>query len=128
MLTGDHVGVANKVAEELLVDEVYAELLPDQKVEHVEAILGHKSKDKHVVFVGDGMNDAPVLARADIGVAMGGIGSDAAIEAADIVIMDDQPSKLSMIMKIARRTLSISKRLNRQNKHARFYIKILFLL
>ena len=85
MLTGDHEGVAKKVAAELGVDEVYAGLLPHQKVEHVEEILAHKTKDKNIVFVGDGMNDAPVLARADIGVAMGGIGSDAAIEAADVV-------------------------------------------
>ena len=107
MLTGDHVGVANKVAEELLVDEVYADLLPDQKVEHVEAILGHKSKDKHVVFVGDGMNDAPVLARADIGVAMGGIGSDAAIEAADVVLMEDDPLALCKAIEQAKQTRAI---------------------
>lgn len=107
MLTGDHVGVANKVAEELLVDEVYAELLPDQKVEHVEVILGHKSKDKHVVFVGDGMNDAPVLARADIGVAMGGIGSDAAIEAADVVLMEDDPLALCKAIEQAKQTRAI---------------------
>ncbi|MFQ7545932.1 MAG: heavy metal translocating P-type ATPase [Turicibacter sp.] len=94
MLTGDHEGVAKKVAAELGVDEVYAGLLPHQKVEHVEEILAHKTKDKNIVFVGDGMNDAPVLARADIGVAMGGIGSDAAIEAADVVLMEDDPMAL----------------------------------
>lgn len=94
MLTGDHQSIANKVAKELGIDEVYSQLLPHQKVEHVEALLAHKSAGKNLVFVGDGMNDAPVLARADIGVAMGGIGSDAAIEAADVVLMKDDPMAL----------------------------------
>ena len=89
--------------------EVYAGLLPHQKVERVEQLLFHQSKDKNLVFVGDGMNDAPVLARADIGIAMGGVGSDAAIEAADIVIMNDQPSKIATAMKISRKTLRIMK-------------------
>ena len=104
MLTGDHSSVANKVANELLVDEVHAELLPGQKVEYVESFLENTSKDKHVVFVGDGMNDAPVLARADIGVAMGGIGSDAAIEAADVVLMEDDPMALCKAINQARQT------------------------
>lgn len=94
MLTGDHKSVADKVAKELGIDEVYSQLLPHQKVEHVEALLAKKSSDQNLVFVGDGMNDAPVLARADIGVAMGGIGSDAAIEAADVVLMKDDPMAL----------------------------------
>ena len=107
MLTGDHEGVAKKVAAELGVDEVYAGLLPHQKVVHVEEILAHKTKDKNVVFVGDGMNDAPVLARADIGVAMGGIGSDAAIEAADVVLMEDDPMALVKAINKAKQTSTI---------------------
>lgn len=107
MLTGDHEGGAKKVAAELGVDEVYAGLLPHQKVEHVEEILAHKTKDKNVVFVGDGMNDAPVLARADIGVAMGGIGSDAAIEAADVVLMEDDPMALVKAINKAKQTSTI---------------------
>ena len=107
MLTGDHEGVAKKVAAELGVDEVYAGLLPHQKVEHVEEILAHKTKDKNIVFVGDGMNDAPVLARADIGVAMGGIGSDAAIEAADVVLMEDDPMALVKAINKAKQTSTI---------------------
>ena len=107
MLTGDHEGVAKKVAAELGVDEVYAGLLPHQKVEHVEEILAHKTKDKNVVFVGDGMYDAPVLARADIGVAMGGIGSDAAIEAADVVLMEDDPMALVKAINKAKQTSTI---------------------
>lgn len=107
MLTGDHEGVAKKVAAELGVDEAYAGLLPHQKVEHVEEILAHKTKDKNVVFVGDGMNDAPVLARADIGVAMGGIGSDAAIEAADVVLMEDDPMALVKAINKAKQTSTI---------------------
>lgn len=109
MLTGDRKAVAEKVAREIGLDEFHGELLPGDKVALAEQIIGAKTSKGNVIFVGDGINDAPVLARADIGVAMGGLGSQAAIEAADIVIMDDQPSKLSMIMKIARRTLSISK-------------------
>ena len=107
MLTGDHEGVAKKVAAELGVDEVYAGLLPHQKVEHVEEILAHKTKDKNVVFVGDGMNDAPVLARADIGVARGGIRSDAAIEAADVVLMEDDPMALVKAINKAKQTSTI---------------------
>lgn len=107
MLTGDYEGIAKKVGHELGVDEVYAGLLPHQKVEHVEQLLFHQSKDKNLVFVGDGMNDAPVLARADIGVAMGGIGSDAAIEAADIVLMEDNPITLVKAIKKAKQTSHI---------------------
>lgn len=109
MLTGDRKAVAEKVAAEIGLDEFHSELLPGDKVALAEQIISAKASKGNVVFVGDGINDAPVLARADIGVAMGGLGSQAAIEAADIVIMDDQPSKLSLVMKIARRTLSISK-------------------
>lgn len=104
MLTGDHKSVADKVAKELGIDEVYSQLLPHQKVEHVEALLAQKSPDKNLVFVGDGMNDAPVLARADIGVAMGGIGSDAAIEAADVVLMKDDPMALVDAISKAKQT------------------------
>lgn len=107
MLTGDHESIAKKVANELGVDKVYAELLPHQKVEHVEQLLANQSKDKNLVFVGDGMNDAPVLARADIGVAMGGIGSDAAIEAADVVLMEDDPMALVKAIHKAKQTSMI---------------------
>ena len=107
MLTGDYEGIAKKVGHELGIDEIYAELLPHQKVEHVEQLLAHQPKEKNLVFVGDGMNDAPVLARADIGVAMGGIGSDAAIEAADIVLMEDNPIALVKAIKKAKQTSHI---------------------
>ena len=107
MLTGDNKTVGTKVAKELGLDEVYAELLPDQKVEMLELLFKEKSAKGKLVFVGDGINDAPVLARADIGIAMGGIGSDAAIEAADIVIMTDEPSKIATAIKIAKKTRTI---------------------
>ncbi|KPU43303.1 cadmium, zinc and cobalt-transporting ATPase [Oxobacter pfennigii] len=107
MLTGDNKSVASKVGAELGLDEVYAELLPDQKVERLELIDKEKSSKGKMIFVGDGINDAPVLARADIGFAMGGLGSDAAIEAADVVIMTDEPSKVAGAIKIARRTKTI---------------------
>jgi Cd2+/Zn2+-exporting ATPase len=107
MLTGDNSKVADEVAEELGVDKVYAELLPQHKVEKVEMLEREKTVKDKLVFVGDGINDAPVLARADIGVAMGGLGSDAAIEAADVVIMTDEPSKIVSAIKIARRTRNI---------------------
>lgn len=107
MLTGDSKTVGLKVANQLGLDEVYAELLPDQKVEQVERLERQKSLKGKLVFVGDGINDAPVLARADIGVAMGGLGSDAAIEAADVVLMTDEPLKLVSAIKIAKRTRSI---------------------
>jgi len=108
MLTGDSREIGEKVGRELSVDEVYAELLPHQKVEVLETIMGQKQdaskKRGKIIFVGDGINDAPVLARADIGIAMGGVGSDAAIEAADIVIMNDEPSKLITAIKVAKKT------------------------
>lgn len=107
MLTGDNKTVGIKIAEELGLDEVHAELLPDQKVEKLEALFKEKSNKGKIVFVGDGINDAPVLARADIGIAMGGVGSDAAIEAADVVIMTDEPSKIATAIKIAKKTRSI---------------------
>jgi Cd2+/Zn2+-exporting ATPase len=107
MLTGDNKTVGTKVAKELGLDQVYAELLPDQKVEMLELLYKEKSAKGKLVFVGDGINDAPVLARADIGIAMGGIGSDAAIEAADIVIMTDEPSKIATAIKIAKKTRTI---------------------
>lgn len=108
MLTGDNRRVARKVAEELGVESVYAELLPGDKVDKVEALLNEKRRKETLVFVGDGINDAPVLARADVGIAMGGVGSDAAIEAADVVIMTDEPSKIATAIRISRKTLSIA--------------------
>ena len=104
MLTGDTEKVAKAVAEQLGVDRVYAGLLPAQKVEQVEKLL---AEGRRVAFVGDGINDAPVLSRADVGIAMGAMGSDAAIESADIVLMDDKPSRLPLAKKIARRTMRI---------------------
>ena len=107
MLTGDAKAVGESVAKELGIDEVHAGLLPGDKVDRVEALLREKSERGKLAFVGDGINDAPVLSRADIGIAMGALGSDAAIEAADIVLMDDKPSKLAEAMKISKRTLRI---------------------
>ena len=107
MLTGDAGNVAEQVAAELGIDEVYSELLPSDKVEKVEQILAEKGEKEKLVFVGDGINDAPVLRRADIGIAMGALGSDAAIEAADIVLMDDDPLKISKAIKISRKCLRI---------------------
>ncbi|CAK7034937.1 cadmium-translocating P-type ATPase [Tissierella sp. P1] len=108
MLTGDNKHIASKVAKELGIDKVYAELLPADKVEKLEELFSQKSNKGKLAFVGDGINDAPVLARADIGIAMGGLGSDAAIEAADVVIMTDEPSKISTAMKISKKTLKIA--------------------
>ncbi len=108
MLTGDQSAVAQSVAKELGVDEVHAELLPEDKVEQVERLMKQKPEGAMLAFVGDGINDAPVLRRADLGIAMGGVGSDAAIEAADIVLMDDDPRKLPCAIRIARRTLRIA--------------------
>jgi len=108
MLTGDTHEVGRKVAQDLGIDQVYAQLLPGDKVEKLEELLTQKSANGRLVYVGDGINDAPVLARADIGIAMGALGSDAAIEAADIVIMNDEPSKVVTVMKIARKTLGIA--------------------
>ncbi len=107
MLTGDTRKVAESVASELGIDEVYSELLPSDKVDEVEGLLERKAKNEKLAFVGDGINDAPVLSRADIGIAMGAMGSDAAIEAADVVLMDDDPEKISKAIKIARKCLTI---------------------
>ena len=107
MLTGDSKRVADQVAEELGIQEVYSELLPADKVSRVEELLNQKSEKDKLTFVGDGINDAPVLSRADIGIAMGALGSDAAIEAADIVLMDDDPLKISKAIKIARKCIRI---------------------
>ena len=107
MLTGDRKSAADAVAEELGIAEVHSELLPEDKVTQVERLLGEGAPGKYLAFVGDGINDAPVLARADLGAAMGGIGSDAAIEAADIVLMDDDPRKLSLAMRISRKTMRL---------------------
>lgn len=108
MLTGDNKSIGSKVAKELGLDKVYAELLPADKVEKLEELFSQKSKKGKLAFVGDGINDASVLARADIGIAMGGLGSDAAIEAADVVIMTDEPSKIATTMKISKKTLKIA--------------------
>ena len=107
MLTGDSKKVAAQVAERLGIDEVYSELLPQGKVEKMEELLAHRQEKDVIAFVGDGINDAPVLSRADIGIAMGAMGSDAAIEAADVVLMDDEPLKIAKAIKISRKCLSI---------------------
>lgn len=109
MLTGDSASTANLVANTIGIDTVHSELLPADKVEEVEKLLNKKSDKEKLAFVGDGINDAPVLSRADIGIAMGGLGSDAAIEAADVVLMDDDPLKISLAMKISTKTLRIVK-------------------
>lgn len=124
MLTGDRKRTAEDVAERLGIPEVYAELLPADKVDRVERLLASKSEKGRLIFVGDGMNDAPVLARADIGVAMGGLGSDAAIEAADVVIMTDEPSKIARAIQISKKTLGIVK----QNIVFAIGVKVLVLL
>lgn len=124
MLTGDRDKIASKVAEQLLLTDYFAELLPTDKVSKVEELFTEKSGKGKLAFVGDGINDAPVLARADIGIAMGGLGSDAAIEAADVVIMTDEPSKLAKAIKISRKTLAIVK----QNIVFAIGIKVLVLL
>lgn len=124
MLTGDRKKTADSIAGELGITEVYAELLPGDKVEQVEKLLASKSEKGRLIFVGDGINDAPVLARADIGVAMGGLGSDAAIEAADVVIMTDEPSKIVKAMQISKKTLGIVK----QNIVFAIGVKVLVLL
>ena len=107
MLTGDARKVAEQVAGELDIDEVYSELLPADKVEKVEELLKNRSEKEKLAFVGDGINDAPVLGRADIGIAMGAMGSDAAIEAADVVLMDDDPMKIAKAIRISRKCLRI---------------------
>ena len=121
MLTGDNRGIAEAIGKKIGIDQVYSELLPEDKVLHLENELKREQK---TAFVGDGMNDAPVLARADIGIAMGGLGSDAAIEAADVVIMDDQPAKIPTAIRIARKTMGIVK----QNIVFAIGVKILVLI
>lgn len=123
MLTGDREAVAAHVARQLQLDEYHAELLPADKVAYMEQLATHNSQ-LATLFVGDGINDAPVLARADVGIAMGGLGSDAAIEAADVVLMDDHPSKIALAIRIARRTLSIA----RQNIWFAIGIKVAVLI
>ena len=107
MLTGDSSKVAEQVAADLGIDKVYSELLPSDKVEKVEELLKENTGKSRLAFVGDGINDAPVLSRADIGIAMGAMGSDAAIEAADIVLMDDDPVKIAKAIKISKKCLGI---------------------
>lgn len=124
MLTGDNEANAREIAEQLGIDRVYAGLLPADKVTHLEEVLAAKPKRKQVVFVGDGINDAPVLMRADVGVAMGAMGSDAAVEAADVVLMDDHPAKLATAMEISRKTLTIA----RQNILFALLVKALVLV
>lgn len=124
MLTGDADAVGKKVAGRLGLDQAYTELLPADKVDRVEELLKQTGDKGKLVFVGDGINDAPVLARADVGIAMGGLGSDAAIEAADVVLMTDEPSKISTIMKIARKTLRIA----HQNIVFALLVKVLVLV
>ncbi len=107
MLTGDLKANADAMADKMGIDEVYSELLPQHKVEILESFAARKQKNRKIAYVGDGMNDAPVLARADIGIAMGGLGTDAAIEAADIVIMNDEPEKLLTAINIANETKKV---------------------
>jgi Cd2+/Zn2+-exporting ATPase len=124
MLTGDREEVAQDVASRLGLDEYYAELLPADKVKHVEKLIQEKTVGKYLAFVGDGINDAPVLARADVGVAMGALGSDAAIEAADVVLMNDETSKLALAIRIARKTIAIAK----ENTYFAIAIKLAVLI
>lgn len=124
MLTGDTEDSGLTVAKELNIDKAYTQLLPIDKVDKIEDIIEQKTKTKSVIFVGDGINDAPVLTRADVGIAMGGLGSDAAIEAADVVIMDDKPTKVATAIKIAKQTLTIVK----ENIAFALGIKVLFLI
>lgn len=124
MLTGDRKEVGEDVAKKLGLSEYHAELLPTDKVSHIERLLDEKENGSFLAFVGDGINDAPVLARADVGIAMGGLGSDAAIEAADVVLMDDKPSKIALAIQIARRTLRIA----HQNVWFAIGVKILVLI
>lgn len=124
MLTGDTEDSGLRVAKELNLDKAYTQLLPIDKVDKIENIIEQKTKTKSVIFVGDGINDAPVLTRADVGIAMGGLGSDAAIEAADVVIMDDKPTKVATAIKIAKQTLTIVK----ENIAFALGIKVLFLI
>ena len=124
MLTGDKRLSAEKTAAKLYIDEVHYELLPEDKLMHMEKLLQDKKDEKHLIYVGDGINDAPVLMRADVGIAMGGLGSDAAVEAADIVLMDDDPAKLPLALQISKQTLRIVK----QNIYFALTVKLLVLL
>ena len=124
MLTGDKKEAADNVAKEINIDKIYSELLPADKVAKVEELLNNKDDSKALAFVGDGINDSPVLARADIGIAMGGLGSDAAIEAADIVIMTDEPSKVAKAIQIAKKTIKIA----HENITFAIFIKVLILI
>ena len=124
MLTGDKKEIAEHISKELGIDTVHSELLPDEKVQKMEELLKNKTQNKKIAFVGDGINDAPVLAIADIGIAMGGLGSDSAIEAADIVIMNDEPSKISTAIKISKKTMKIV----RENIVFAITVKILVLI
>lgn len=124
MLTGDIKETADTIGRKLGIDKIYSQLLPAQKVEKLEEIIAEKQKNRSVIFAGDGINDAPVLTRADVGIAMGAMGSDAAIEAADIVIMDDKPSKITAAVKISQKTM----RLVKENIAFAIGIKILFLI
>ncbi len=124
MLTGDSANSAEKSSQLLGIDEFHAQLLPVDKVEKVEELIENKKSSGNVIFVGDGINDAPVLTRADVGIAMGALGSDAAIEAADVVIMDDKPSKIYTAIKISQKTMNIVK----ENIIFAIGIKVLFLV
>ena len=124
MLTGDDETISHAISEKLGIDEYYAQLLPEDKVTKLEEIERHKRPDSKLAFVGDGINDAPVLARADVGIAMGGLGSDAAIEAADVVLMTDEPMKLVEAMRIAKET----KRIVTQNIVIALGVKGFFLI
>ena len=124
MLTGDKKEIAENISKKLGIDKVHSELLPDEKVHKMEELLKNKTQNKKIAFVGDGINDAPVLALADIGIAMGGLGSDSAIEAADIVIMTDEPSKISIAIKISKKTMKIV----RENIIFAITIKIIVLI
>ena len=124
MLTGDHERVAAKVGESLGLVEYHAELIPQDKVAQVERLIKEKPEGSTLAFVGDGINDAPVLARADVGIAMGALGSDAAIEAADVVLMDDKPSKIATAIRIARKTIANA----RQNSTFAIAVKVIILI
>ena len=124
MLTGDKKEIAEHISKEIGIDKVHSELLPDGKTEKMEQLLKEKSQSKKIAYVGDGINDAPVLALADIGIAMGAFGSDSAIEAADVVIMTDEPSKINTSIKISKKTMKIV----RENIVFAIFIKILVLV
>lgn len=124
MLTGDKKEVGENVASILKIDKAYTELLPDGKVEQLEELMKEKSREGKLIFVGDGINDAPVLALADIGIAMGGLGADSAIEAADVVIMTDEPSKIAKAIKLSRKNMRIVK----ENIVFAIFVKILVLV